>query len=85
MVISCRPLSIVLHVHGDRTREPASSGIQLPEKFNFSRTEDWPERIRRFERYRQASELNKKDDTLQINTLIYAMDRYSHFSEINSG
>ena len=51
----------------------ASSGIQLPEKFNFSRTEDWPKWIRRFERYRQASELNKKDDTLQINTLIYAM------------
>ena len=51
----------------------ASSGIPLPEKFNFSRTEDWPKWIRRFERYRQASELNKKDDTLQINTLIYAM------------
>ena len=84
MVISCRLLSIVLHVHGDRTREPAS-GIQLPEKFNFSRTEDWPKRIRWFERYRQASELNKKDDTLQINTLIHAMDRYSHFFEINSG
>ena len=51
----------------------ASSGIQLPEKFNFSRIEDWPKWIRRFERYRQASELNKKDDTSQINTLIYAM------------
>ena len=51
----------------------ASSGIQLPEKFNFSRTEDWPKWIRRFERYCRASELNKKDDTLQINTLIYAM------------
>ena len=51
----------------------ASSGIQLPQEFNFSRTEDWPKWIRRFERYRQASELNKKDDTLQINTLIYAM------------
>ena len=51
----------------------ASSSIQLPEKFNFSRTENWPEWIRRFGRYSQASELNKKDDTLQINTLIYAM------------
>ena len=29
--------------------------------------------ISRFERYRQASELNRKDDTLQINNLIYAM------------
>ena len=49
-----------------------SSGIQLLEKFNFSRTEDCPKWIRRFERYRQASELNK-DDTLQINILIYAI------------
>ena len=67
-------LSILLH--GDSTRESkmaASSGIQLPEKFNFSRTEDWPKWIRRFERYCQASELSMKDDTLQINTLIYAM------------
>ena len=46
-----------------------SSGIQLSEKFNFSRTEDWPKYIRRFESYHQVSELNKKDDTLQINTL----------------
>ena len=52
----------------------ASSGIQLPEKFYFSRTEDWLKWIRRFERYRKASELNKKDNnTLQVNTLIYAM------------
>ena len=50
-----------------------SSGIQLLEKFNFSRTEDWLKWIRRFERYRQSSELNREDDTLQINTLIYAM------------
>ena len=67
---------VLSSLHGDSTREPtmaASSGIQLPEKFNFSRTEDWPEWIHRFERYRQASELTKKDDTLQINTLIHAM------------
>ena len=64
-MIECRPFSILLH--GDSTREPilaASSGIQLPEKFYFSRTEDWPKWIRRFGRYCQASELNKKDDTL---------------------
>ena len=51
----------------------ASYGIQLPEKFNFGRTEDWPKWIGRFKRYRQASELNKKDATLQIITLIYAL------------
>ena len=68
-----RPFSILLH--GDSTWEPtmaASSGIQLPERFNFSRTEDWPTWIHSFERYGQAFQLNKKDDTLQI-TLIYAM------------
>ena len=51
----------------------ASSGIQLPKNFNLSRIEDLPKWICRFERYCQASELNNKDDRLQINTLIYAM------------
>ena len=73
-MILYHPFSILLHI--DSTREPtmaASSGIRLLEKFNFSGTEDWLKWIRRFERYRQSSELNREDDTLQINTLIYAM------------
>ena len=50
----------------------ASSGIQLPEKFNF-KLKIGLNGFAGLKGYRQASELNKKDDTLQINTLIYAM------------
>ena len=39
--------------------------------FNFKNPEDWPKWIRRFERYRISTELNKKDEPLQINTMIY--------------
>ena len=60
------------------------------EKFNFSKTKDWPKWIHGFERYLQASELNKKDDTLQINTFLLICNgtssrRCSHFTEISSG
>ena len=55
-----------------------SSGMQLPEKFDFSRTEDWPKWICSFERHRQASELNNKNDILQ-NTLIYAMGHQAEY------
>ena len=41
--------------------------------FNFKNPEDWPKWIRRFERYRISTELNKKDEPLQINTMIYCM------------
>ena len=47
--------------------------VEVPEKFNFSRQEDWPKWSLRFERFRQASGLAKEDETSQINTLIYAM------------
>ena len=47
--------------------------VQLPEKFDFSRQEEWPKWGRRFERFRQASGLVKEEEESQINTLIYAM------------
>ena len=47
--------------------------VQLPEKFDFSRQEEWPKWSRRFERFRQASGLVKEEEESQINTLIYAM------------
>ena len=47
--------------------------VQLPEKFDFSRQDEWPKWSRRFERFRQASGLSKEDEESQINTLIYAM------------
>ena len=47
--------------------------VQLPEKFDFSRQEEWPKWSRRFERFRKASGLVKEEEESQINTLIYAM------------
>ena len=51
----------------------ATYQIAPPEKFNFSQPEEWPKWSRRFERFRQASGLTAKEETSQINTLIYAM------------
>ena len=35
--------------------------LSPPESFNFSRPQEWPKWIRRFERFRIAAELAKKD------------------------
>ena len=51
----------------------ATYQIAPPEKFNFSQPEEWPKWSRRLERFWQASGLTAKEDTSQINTLIYAM------------
>ena len=51
----------------------ASYSIAPPEPFDFTRSEDWPKWIRRFERFRQASNLCSKSDASQVNTLIYSM------------
>ena len=46
--------------------------LQLPEKFDFSRQENWLKWSPRFERFRHASGLTKEEEESQINTLIYA-------------
>ena len=49
-----------------------NSTIPLPKPFEFARPEEWPRWIKRFERYRVVTELNKKDGPTQVSTLIYA-------------
>ena len=51
----------------------ASFQVSAPKPFTFSRPDEWPKWIRRFERFRVASGLSEKDDKTQVNTLIYAM------------
>ena len=51
----------------------ASYQIAPPKRFTFSNPELWPQWARRFERFRLASELSKKSEEYQINTLVYAM------------
>ena len=50
-----------------------SSSRSRPD-FNFQRQpQEWTRWLRRFERFRQASDLEKKSDEKQVNALIYAM------------
>ncbi|KAL5017541.1 hypothetical protein ScPMuIL_007130 [Solemya velum] len=51
----------------------ATYQVQPPENFTFSKPEEWPKWFKRFERFLIASELNSKEEIIQINTLIYAM------------
>ena len=51
----------------------ASLAITPPEQFKFSCPHDWPKWIRRFDRFRETSELATKSEERQINTLIYSM------------
>ena len=44
-----------------------------PAHFNFQQPQEWTRWLRRFERFRQASDLEKKSDEKQVNALIYAM------------
>ena len=51
----------------------ATFNIQPPEPFDFSKPNDWTRWIRRFERFRQASNLSASSEDNQVNTLIYCM------------
>ncbi|KAL0148076.1 hypothetical protein M9458_056616 [Cirrhinus mrigala] len=43
-----------------------------PGKFNFTNTTEWPRWMKRFERYRIASGLDKQSQEYQVNTFMYA-------------
>ena len=51
------------------------AGVNLvaPEPFCFNSPDMWPHWIRRFERFRQASELRTQSSESQVNYLIYSM------------
>lgn len=63
----------------DETAQRAPAGpsatfsIQPPESFDFSKPQEWSKWIRRFERFRLASNLNVSSEENQVNTLIYCM------------
>ena len=50
-----------------------SFSIQAPDPFNFNCPEQWPNWIRRFERYRLAFKLSDEDEKNQVNTLMYLL------------
>ena len=51
----------------------ASYQMPPPKCFTFSRPEEWPKWIRRFQRFRVASGLSEKSSENQVNTLVYTM------------
>ena len=51
----------------------ATYQVTPPEQFTFSRPQEWPRWIRRFERFKNATGLTTKEETVQVNTLIYTM------------
>lgn len=60
-----------------------------PEPFQFSKPNDWPLWKQRFNRYVIAEGIDKKDKSVQMNTLLYAMGRdaeniFSQFQGINN-
>lgn len=51
----------------------ATFSIQPPDPFDFGKPHEWPKWIRRFERFRQASNLTSSSQENQVNTLMYCM------------
>ena len=51
----------------------ATNQVMPPEPFDFSRPEEWPRWLRRFQRFSIASDLATRDEVKQVNTLIYCM------------
>ena len=47
--------------------------LDPPEKLDFAKPQEWPDWKQRFEWFRCAAKLNKEDEVLQINVLIYTM------------
>jgi len=51
----------------------ATSQVTPPEGFTFNQPEEWPKWVRRFERFRFATELDSKGEEKQVNMLLYTM------------
>lgn len=49
-----------------------ASQLALPSKFDFTNTSEWPRWMKRFERYRITSGLDKQPEEYQVNTIMYA-------------
>ncbi|UYV79648.1 K02A2.6-like, partial [Cordylochernes scorpioides] len=55
------------------TKKKIMQNINPPEQFNFNNPNEWPNWIKRFERFRKASELKSKKEEEQVNALIYIL------------
>jgi len=44
-----------------------------PERFDFSKPNEWPQWKRTYKRFHSCTEMSKKDGIVQVDSLIYAM------------
>ena len=51
----------------------SQSAFLPPEHFNFARPEEWPKWICKFERFRDATDLDERSEQKQVSSLMYAM------------
>ena len=51
----------------------ATLTLQPPALFDFSKLDDWPKWIKRFEQYCVASGFSKDSETRQVSTLLYCL------------
>ena len=49
------------------------SAFLPPEHFNFARPKEWPKWICKFERFRDAADLDEKSKQKQVSFLIYSV------------
>ena len=47
--------------------------VKPPEKFTFEKPEQWLQWALRFNRFRTVTKLDKEDETLQVDSLLYIM------------
>ena len=50
-----------------------SISVNLSKSFDFSKFEEWPRWVKRFERYHVISGLSKQEGALRVNALLYAL------------
>ena len=66
------PALMAVQPPGVQAVSVANYQVPPPERFSF-KPEDWPRWIRRFERFRKVTGLDRKHGANQVNTLIYSM------------
>ncbi len=74
--VKLRRQEIVQHVQRRELRNKKKMDrfqVPPPQKFDFSKPEEWPKWSKRFERFRVASGLELQPEENQVNTLIYTM------------
>ena len=61
------------------------STFRPPEHFNFTKPAEWPTWKRSFERFRSCSRLNAQTETMQVDSLLYAMGSQAEaiFDQLN--